>query len=103
MTRMNWGRQKSQARMQRYGSESVRGEAIPPIGRRAPLRRPTWKADLRTETTAAAAIAPVRTAVSVTCPNPNCGHTATVAVFARPGLRFKCSACGSTTLAGSTP
>jgi hypothetical protein len=102
MAKMNWARQNSQARMQRYGSEDVRGADIPfsaPTGWKSPVRRAPTKADLRAA--AATACVPVRKVASVTCPNPACGRTATIAVLLRPDLRFKCSACGSTTLSGS--
>ena len=102
MAKMNWARQNSRARMQRYGSEDVRGADIPfamPTRWNGPRHRPATKADMRASATAAAAIVPARKVVSVTCPNPACGRTASVAVFFRPGLRFKCSRCGSTATA----
>jgi hypothetical protein len=48
MSRRNWARQNSLARMQRYGSEDVRGATIPfsaPAGWKGPPRRA--KAEVR--------------------------------------------------------
>ena len=84
MARMNWARQNSQARMQRYGSEDVRGADIPfsaPAGWRDPPR------------CAPAPPAAGAKMITVTC--QNCPYTATVAIALRPGLRFRCSQCGA--------
>ena len=89
MTRMNWGRQKSQARMQRYGSEDVRGADIPfsaPSGWSGQSRRSTSKSDLATNCTADKVL-------TVSC--TNCPYTAIVTIPLRPGLRFRCSQCGA--------
>jgi hypothetical protein len=85
MTKMNWGRPRSQARMQRYGIEDVRGADIPfaaPSRSSKPQRRPPSKA------------AAAGRKVTVSC--TNCPYAAIIDDIAlRPGLRFRCSQCGA--------
>lgn len=98
---LNWSRQNSRNRMRDRGTERA-SLVIPfaaPLGWKGPPARrasPARKADLRAEATAAAAIAPVhKVATRVTVRCPKCERTKTIAIFLRPGLRFKCSRCGS--------
>jgi hypothetical protein len=105
MAKMNWARQNSHDRMQRYGSEDVRGADIPfsaPLGwKGSPRRAPVTKADLRAAAAAVPKALAVRKSVTMTC--PGCAHTATIIVVDRPGLRFKCSRCGAAASRGGTP
>ena len=85
MARMNWSRLNSQARMQKYGREDVRGAEIPaPAG---------WKSRGSSSRGVAEALAKERGGITVTC--LNCPYTATLAVAPRPGMRFRCSQCGA--------
>jgi ribosomal protein S14 len=98
---LNWSKQNARTRMRDRGTERA-NLVIPfaaPLGWKGPPSRrapPPRKADLRAEATAAAAMQPVRkvaTRVTVRC--LPCDRTKIVSVLLRPGLRFRCSRCGS--------